>query len=280
MPAARSCLAVLALVGLTAAATADEPSAAAKKLADKLAAEQTAFDAAQKKAKQRLVKALGEAAAAAVQADPTALGRDKQKTLQAEREAFDKRDILPTSDEALGGLYAYLNTVHEARAKLRRAADALVNQLGKDGDATSEAKAKAERAKLDASAPGQSALAVGSRWNGTLQKQAVGPNANNTTFGLTVEKLGEGTIYAFVALNNGWCKMRMEGLRDGPYFVLKVKEKVIGDAGQPVFTGFVCGDRLVVEVAGIVQQVKVKGRGKVAVPVGGFATLSPVKKGG
>jgi hypothetical protein len=248
---------------------ADGPSPAAKRLTDQLTAEQKAYEKARKQAKDKLVSALRTAESEAVQADPTALGQQKRKALQAEREALTKNDTLPTSDEALGGLYAYLTGLHEARAKVRKAGDKLIEQLAKDGDAAGEAKAKAEMAKLTAAVPGLDKLAAGSRWQGTLQKTVVGRNANNTSCNFTVQALGENTITAVVALDNNWCKMKMEGLRDGPYFVLRVKQKVIGDAGEPVFTGFVCGERLVLGAARIRQVVR-----KQPVLINGFAALT------
>ena len=250
----------LVLACWACAALADEPSAVAKKLAQKLTAEQKAFADTKKKAKADLVRAFKAAEAAAVQNDPTPLGVGRQKSLKAEREAFEKADALPTSDDALEGVFTYLSAVQKARPKVRQAHEKLIQQYGKDGNKQGEANAKADLAAFDASVQGVERFTPGSRWSGSLQKPR-----STTNIGFTVRSMTDDLVKGQVSLDNGWCQMEVEGLRDGPQFVLRVTKMVIGDPQQPVFSGFMLGDRMVIEVAGLKAR---KGT------VGGVAALT------
>lgn len=246
MPAARSRLALLALAAWATAAPAGEPSAAAQKLTKKLADAQKAFDAAQKKAKKDLVTALKEAEAAAPRLQPGPLGAAHQKAIRAEREAFERSDALPAGDETAAGVFAYLASVHQARPKVRQVHDSLVQQLGKDGDAAGAAKAKADLAAFDAAAPGAAGLAAGSKWGGTLRQ----PNFNND-IQFVIDQLDDKTLAGVVSTDRGGRRLKVEGVRSGPYFELRTVKVLRGADQFPVFRGVVTDKRMLLEVAGL-----------------------------
>lgn len=252
-------LAWSACVGL-----AQEPAVAVKKLTENLAGERKVFAKAEEKAKADLVATLKKLEDAAVRLDRTALGKARRESIRGEREAFEKVGTLPGSDEALPAVYAYAAALHKARPRLRQAHERLAEACGKGGDKAAERKARADLAAFEAAIPGLAEFTAGSKWNGILQKPHGTTNVS-LSFGRVNDVLATGRV----CLDNNWCQMDLEGLREGPRFVLGVKKMVIGAPQSPTFSGFVLGDRMLVEVNGL--------KGKKG-PVSGLAVLTRAGK--
>ena len=228
------------------AGLAQEPPAGVKKLAEALAAEQAASAKAGDKAKKDLLAGMAKLADAAARADRTELGKALQASLLAEREAFEKDGVLPESEEALPAVFPYAVALHKARPKLRQAQVKLAEGHAKAGDKEAEQAVRSGLRAFDDAEPGKTQFAAGSRWNGVLRK----PNgATNVT--LTFKEVNDKLAKGRLCLDNNWCQMEVEGLRDGPEFALRVKKTVVGGDQTMTFAGLVLGDRMVVQVNGM-----------------------------
>jgi hypothetical protein len=238
----RSFAAALVAVACTASADAQSLPKGAKAAVD-------GYEKAAVSAKKELVKDMDRAIDAVRKSKADAAVVDRNlKQLKAQKERFEEKDDLPTSDALLGATVEYLDRLRKARAELNKVFKQETEEAKRTKDDERLGQLVKAKAGFDAQLPGRDQFQSKSEWHGTRYGASVAIDAH-----LVLGKVEGNAFKARYSQDTdsaGKFVMEVDGVLDGNAIDFSTTKMIDGDKRVLKFSGYVFENRLIVRVSG------------------------------
>lgn len=245
---------VLAVLPLTAAAGQSPKAPPAGKNGPQMPAELEApvkgYLKAEAAAKEKLLKDIDKAIdhIRLLKLDPSVREKHMNEVKEA-REQFEKNGVLPTHNDLILKTIRYLNTLGTARAEFNNKYLAATKEARRTKDDDKHTQLVKAKAAFDEKAAGREQFGSDTRWSGTRHN-----GKRNVDVNLNIGKVTGNSFTGTYVQNPGSANrfvMEFEGLLNGNVIEVITTSVKKEDTRVLKFTGYVIGDRIILDVDGI-----------------------------
>lgn len=208
------------------------------------------YDKAAAAAKDEFVKDMDRVidSARKAKADAAVVER-RLKALKAQKQRFEEKDDLPTSDELLAVTVEYLDRLKKGRAEVNKVFKQETDEARRAKDDERLTQLVKAKAGFDAQQPGRDKFTSKSEWHGTRYGATTAIDAH-----LIVGQVEDNAFKARYSQDTdsaGKFVLEVEGVMDGNAIDFTTTNIVDGKKRVLKFSGYVFENRLIVRVSGV-----------------------------